>query len=83
MWLPLTIGTAFPEFVTRETKRYTRGHFLNRDYKPLVVRGLQGGVIIDMPEENIESYLLTVLDLKWMPTDEELITHLEILIERH
>jgi hypothetical protein len=67
-----------------QKKKYTRGIFPVRGVGlPPVVDELSGGLILDLPDHNIKEYLQSKLDLKWMPTDEELVNNLENLIEEH
>jgi hypothetical protein len=59
------------------------GEFIGRR-KPLVgLDHLQGGLIIDLPEMGVEEYLKNILDIEQLPSDEDLINHLETLIEKH
>lgn len=41
---------------------------------------IEGGVILSLPETEIEAYLRDQIDLKFLAPDEELINHLETLI---
>jgi hypothetical protein len=59
------------------------GEFISRRSMITELEHLQGGLIIDMPETGVEDYLRTVLDLDWLPSDEDLINHLETLLEQH
>ena len=83
VWNPLTIGTAFPATVIMQKKKYTRGEIPDRLVVPPVVAQLDGGIIIDLPDENIEEYLQDKVDLQVMPSDEDLINYLEDQIDDH
>lgn len=41
---------------------------------------MEGGLILEMPESNIEAYLQEQLDLQLISSDEDLINHLENVI---
>lgn len=60
-----------------------RGEIQDRSVFPPSVELIEGGIIIDLKEKDIESDLEQLLDLCNLPSDEDLISHLEILIESH
>ena len=64
IWSPFTIGTAFPAEVKVTKKKYTRGDLPNRVVDPQLVGQFQGGLILSLPDEQVEDYLKSVLDLK-------------------
>ena len=57
--------------------------FPSRQQLPDSVNHVEGGLILELPETDVENYLKEKLDLKWMKSDEELINSLETLIEVH
>lgn len=84
VWSPFTIGTAFPLGVSMVKKRYIRGEVPERrQVETPVVETLLGGLILDLPDENIVAYLKDKLDLQYLPSDEDLITFMENQIEQH
>ena len=83
VWSPFTIGTAFPLGVSMVKKRYTRGELPDRGLEDPLLSSLNGGLILDLPDENIDVYLGQKLDLQYLPLDEELIAFLEDQIDRH
>ena len=42
-----------------------------------------GGLVIDMPGTDIADYLQSMLELQWLPSDEELIHNMETHIDHH
>jgi hypothetical protein len=49
---------------------------------PLVAH-LDGGVILDLPEEDVTTYVKSQVDLQWLPPDEDLVDFLERRIDDH
>jgi hypothetical protein len=80
---PFTIGTSFDDEVTRIDHKYRRGDFPVRLSLPKAVNSIEGGLVIDLPDEKIEEYLKKTLDLDEISTDEYLISFLETQINTH
>ena len=84
VWSPFTIGTAFPLGVSMVKKRYTRGEMPDRRHTEVpLIDSLRGGLILDLPEENIVPYLKHRLDLQHLPSDEALVSYMEEQIGQH
>lgn len=66
-----------------QKKKYTRGEFAQRVVPPPVDPSLDQAFILDLPDDEIDEYLWRKLDLKNMPTDEDLINYMEDLIDDH
>lgn len=75
------MGVAFDQEVLMQKRKYIRGLFPVRTELPPGIEELSGGLILDLPDSNIKEYLQKKLDLRWMPTDEDLINNLESMIE--
>lgn len=56
-WSPFTIGVAFPTEVIMSKKNYIRGDIPVRTDLPPVLAELEGGPILNLPEEGIEAYM--------------------------
>jgi hypothetical protein len=58
-------------------KSYIRGDVPNRIVEDPIVEHLDGGLILDLPDEDVEAYVKSQVDLKWMPSDDDLVNYLE------
>jgi predicted methyltransferase MtxX (methanogen marker protein 4) len=85
IWSPFTIGTNFQREVKKGIKyEYVNGLFPQRRFlDSSLEERVEGGVILSLPETEIETYLRDQIDLKFLAPDEELINHLETLISKH
>ena len=57
MWSPFSIGTKFPLEVSMRKKSYVRGDVPPRVIDAPLVDHLDGGVILDLPEEDATTYV--------------------------
>jgi hypothetical protein len=57
IWSPFTVGTNFPSGIEMQKKKYTRGEIPTRTRVPPVVADIEGGLILDLPDENIAEYI--------------------------
>jgi hypothetical protein len=73
----VVIGTCFPAQVKKVKLDYKSGAFLNKQDFPEWMRTLVGGLIIRMPLAGIKYSLQSMLDIKNLPSDEELILFLD------
>ena len=73
----------YPEAFGRRKLSYIRGLFQERLIVPDCVNQLQGGIVIDLPDNGCRDYLKSIVDLEKLPSDELLIENLENLIEEH
>jgi len=64
IWSPITIGAAFPQHIRKEKKQYMSGEFVLRSYNIPSLQHLPRGMLIDMPETQIEEFLRSCIDLE-------------------
>ena len=83
IWSPITIGTAFPQHIRKEKKQYRSGEFVHRIYIAPSLQHLPRGILLDMPDTDIEEYLRNSIDLQWLSSDEDLIHFMQTFIEEH
>ena len=78
---PVMLGTDIPEGYSECQKvKYKKDSLLHDQGVPQICRGLENGIVIDLPTTNISDYITRFL--AWLPlsSDEQLVDHLHKII---
>ena len=71
---PVLYGSAhMPQMVHARTITYKRGSLLHQDEVPPICALLSPGMIIDLPEKNIQEYMRKNLQWLKLPNDDTLV----------
>ena len=81
-WTPVVLGKQFPTHVNKIKFEYNTGRCMNSGEIPVGVRELQGGIIINLPLENIEQTLKRMISIDSLLTDDQLIQQLELFLDK-
>lgn len=75
---PVLFGSScFPPSLSPRTFTYKRGLPLHQDPVPAICETLSPGMVIDLPEQEVEKYIRRLLSWLPLPSDSELISHIQ------
>lgn len=70
------IGAKFPDVIESTKLSYNTSKKLHRFWTPKQCNSIVGGLVIELPTENLEERLAELIELEQVKPDEELVEYL-------